>query len=275
MITKAIIPVAGWGTRRLPITKAIEKCMLPIGNRPLVDYVVEDCIRAGIKDIYFVVSEGSTQVQAFYEDNATLNAYLVSQNKEDFLPMVRPLPGINFHFVTQPNDGRYGTAVPIGLVYPQLAQGESVVVLMGDDFIYHAEGGSEVARMLHETPENGNMMLGVNVDPALVSRYGVVDFDEHGNFRSIVEKPDPSQAPSTLINVSKYVMNYDLLTAISQYTQIVLSGEYYVTDPINTYIMNGGSMRVMQAEGQYLDGGTVHGWMHANNVVMGGNPRGY
>ena len=56
MITKAIIPVAGWGTRRLPVTKAIEKCMLPLGNRPVVDYIVQDCVRAGIRDIYFVVS---------------------------------------------------------------------------------------------------------------------------------------------------------------------------------------------------------------------------
>ena len=71
-ITKAIIPVAGWGTRRLPITKTIEKCMLPVGNRPIIDYVVEDCIKAGITDIYFVVSEGSTQVKRFYSNNPKL-----------------------------------------------------------------------------------------------------------------------------------------------------------------------------------------------------------
>lgn len=72
MITTAIIPVAGWGSRRLPITKAIEKCMLPIGNRPLVDYVVQDCIAAGITDIIFVVSEGSEQLQRYYGHNQAL-----------------------------------------------------------------------------------------------------------------------------------------------------------------------------------------------------------
>ena len=69
MITKAIIPVAGWGTRRLPITKTIEKCMLPIGDRPLVDYVVRDCLAAGITELIFVVGEDSDQLQNYYRSN--------------------------------------------------------------------------------------------------------------------------------------------------------------------------------------------------------------
>jgi len=268
-ITKAIIPVAGWGTRRLPITKSIEKCMLPIGNRPIVDYVVQDCLAAGITDIYFVVSEGSTQLEAYYGDNAELTTYLVANNKEALLPLVQPLRGVNFHYVTQPNNGKYGTAIPVSLVVPQLERGESVVVLMGDDFIYNADGSSEVARLLAATPEGGNAMLGVNIPREQVSRYGVVDFDANHNFVRIVEKPSVETAPSTLINVSKYVLNYDLLTAIANYSEIVLSGEYYVTDPINQYIGNGGSLKVVEAAGQYLDGGSVEGWLHANNVVYG------
>lgn len=72
-ITKAIIPVAGWGTRMLPITKAIEKCMLPVGTRPVIDYVVQDVLQAGIKDIYFVVGEDSTQLEKYYRSNIKLN----------------------------------------------------------------------------------------------------------------------------------------------------------------------------------------------------------
>jgi len=82
-VTKAIIPVAEWGTRRLPITKTIEKCMLPIGNRPLVDYVVQDCLKAGINDLYFVVGEQSTQLQDYYRSNIPLNDYLRRNGKED------------------------------------------------------------------------------------------------------------------------------------------------------------------------------------------------
>ena len=75
-ITKAIIPVAGWGTRMLPITKSIEKCMLPIGNRPLIDFVVQDCLAAGITELIFVTGENSTQLESFYRTNIHLNDYL-------------------------------------------------------------------------------------------------------------------------------------------------------------------------------------------------------
>src|SRR5690242_17819322 len=124
-ISKAIIPVAGWGTRRLPITKTIEKSMLPIGNRPLVDYVVQDCIAAGIRDIYFVVSGEQTQVEAYYSENITLNNYLTANGKANRIPDVTPPSDVAFHYVVQPQGGKYGTAIPISLVVPELEQGES------------------------------------------------------------------------------------------------------------------------------------------------------
>jgi UTP--glucose-1-phosphate uridylyltransferase len=242
--------------------------MLPVGNRPLVDYVVQDCLKAGITDIYFVVSEGSTQLQSYYGDNGALNAYLIANDKEALLPVIAPPKDVSFHYVTQDANGKYGTAIPIGLVAPHIQPGESVVVLMGDDFIYNPDGSSEVARLLAATPVNGNAMLGVNVPREAVSRYGVVELDANDNFVRIVEKPDPAHAPSTLINVSKYVLNYDLVRAIASYAEAPLSGEYYITEPINQYVMGGGSLKVVPAQGQYLDGGSVEGWTYANNVVF-------
>jgi len=267
MITKAIIPVAGWGTRRLPITKAIEKCMLPIGNRPLVDYVVQDCIQAGITDIYFIVSEESSQLQSYYEDNGTLNTYLIAAGKEELLPLVAPPREVRFHYVIQDALGKYGTAIPVGLAMPHVTSGESVVVLMGDDFIFNADGSSEVARLIAATPEGGNAMLGVRVPRERVGQYGVLELNDRSEFVRIVEKPAPEQAPSTLINVSKYVLNYELLTRIADYANIMLSGEYLITEPINEYIANGGTFKVVPATGEYLDGGTLEGWLHANGVV--------
>ena len=111
-------------------------------------------------------------------------------------------------------------------------------------------------------------MLGVNVPRQAVSRYGVIDMNERSEFVRIVEKPTPEQAPSTLINVSKYVLNYDLLSAIAKYAEISLSGEYYITEPINQYVMSGGSLVVVPAQGEFLDGGSEAGWIHANNVVF-------
>ncbi|NTW61739.1 hypothetical protein HGB24_03615 [Candidatus Saccharibacteria bacterium] len=268
-ITKAIIPVAGWGTRRLPVTKAIEKCMLPIGNRPVIDYVVTDCVKAGITDIYFVVGEQSTQIRDYYRDNSDLNDYLVRNHKESMLALIKP-PKVGFHFITQPSYGKYGTAIPVSLVLPYIENDESVVVLMGDDCIYNQDDSSEVARLI-ESAGTDCAMLGVEVPPTELSRYGVIDMDDNGTFKRIVEKPSGDEAPSNLINVSKYVLNNAALRLINDYSsRDDISGEYYITDPINQYVQNGGSLRVVRANGQYLDSGTVEGWLKANKIVIEG-----
>ena len=119
-VTKAIIPVAGWGTRRLPITKAIEKCMLPVGNRPIVDYVVRDCIKAGITDIYFVVNRGSRQIFDYYSDNARLNQFLEYNGKQDMMELARPPMNVNFHYIEQDSNEKYCTAFPVALVFTKI-----------------------------------------------------------------------------------------------------------------------------------------------------------
>ena len=268
MITRAIIPVAGWGTRRLPITKSIEKCMLPVGNRPIVDYVVQDCIAAGVTEIYFVVGEGSTQLRDYYRSNLDLKDYLIRNGKENMLPLIAPLEGVKLHFIVQPSYGKYGTAIPVALVASQVPEDESVVVLMGDDFIYNPDGSSETARLIAAAGEQ-SAMLGVEVPRSDVSRYGVIEKDTNNNFIRIVEKPTVEEAPSNLINVSKYVLSADALRSIKSYAETKRGGEYYITDPINDYVQAGGILSVISAQGQYLDGGSVEGWLYANNVVVG------
>lgn len=268
-IRKAIIPVAGWGTRRLPITKAIDKCMLPVGNRPIVDYVVRDCIKAGITDIYFVINKGSTQLQQYYSDNPALNQFLEYNRKQDLIELARPPQSVTFHYVEQDSNDKYGTAIPVSLVFPQLQKGESVVVMGGDDFVYNADGSSELTRLISATPEGGNAMLSAPVDPQEASRYGVIDFNEDtGVFAGIVEKPPIGQAPSNQINISKYVLNYDILRRIHGYAQLDVSGEYYVTAVISQAAVEGTPFTVVPAVGQYLDCGNVHGWLQANQLLV-------
>ncbi len=271
MITKAIIPVAGWGTRRLPVTKAIEKCMLPVGNRPIVDYVVQDCISAGITDIYFVVGEQSTQLHDFYRNNVELNDYLRRNGKENFLPMIAP-PKVRIHYVVQSSYGKYGTSIPVALAYEAMGKpDESVVVLMGDDCIYNADGSSEVKRLIDATPEGECAMLGVEVEHDLVSSYGVLALNEVHEFVKIVEKPTVDEAPSNLINVSKYVLNPMTLQAIYAHAQTSQVGEYYITDPINQAVSKGTRVKVIPATGKYLDAGTLEGWLAANEYVVRGS----
>ena len=266
-VKKAIIPVAGWGTRMLPITKSIEKCMLPIGNRPVIDYIVSDVLAAGVDELIFIVGETSTQLEDYYRDNVKLNDYLHRRGKDDMLPLVAPPSGVKLHFVTQPGYGKYGTAVPVGLASEYIDEGESALVLMGDDFVWNRDGSSEIARLIEAASDDGASILGVNVERDEVSKYGVLEIGERGEYKSIVEKPAPENAPSTLINVSKYLLPKHLIDACATVAINPARGEYEITDVINQFASNGGRINVVEARGEYLDGGSVKGLLHANNVI--------
>ena len=273
-ITKAIIPVAGWGTRRLPITKIIEKSMLPVGNRPLVDYSVQELIKAGITDIYMVISNVEPcQVQEFYRDNLALNDYLIERGKADRLALAKTLPDhVKIHYTTQDPAGRYGTAVPIALVVEEYNLNEPVLVFMGDDFVWNPDGESAAESLIHSLQsEDESAILGVEILREKVDKYGVLSVQD-GKLVDIVEKPSIEEAPSNMINVSKYIMSRDLLRRVVNYVKShdfgPLDQEYLVTDPIDEYIKEGGIMRVAPTTGEYLDGGSVEGWVHANNVVI-------
>ncbi|MBR6532730.1 hypothetical protein IKT64_03110 [Candidatus Saccharibacteria bacterium] len=274
-ITKAIIPVAGWGTRRLPITKIIEKSMLPVGNRPLVDYSVQDLIKAGIKDIYMVISNVEPcQVREFYRDNLALNQYLIDRGKEDRLALAKTLPDdVTIHYSVQDPSDKYGTAVPIAMVVEEYNIDEPVLVFMGDDFIWNPDGESAAEALIKASGESGDSaILGVEIPLEKVEKYGVLSAKD-GKLVGVVEKPKPEEAPSNLINVSKYAMSPELLQRIVKYVHEhdfgPLDQEYVVTDPIDEFIRDGGAINIASTTGEYLDGGSVEGWLHANNVVCG------
>ena len=274
-ITKAIIPVAGWGTRRLPITKVIEKSMLPVGNRPLVDYSVQELIEAGVTDIYMVVSNTEPcQVREFYSDNIVLNDYLISRGKGDRVALTKTLPEhVKIHYIAQDASSKYGTAVPVAMAAEEYHLNEPVIVYMGDDFIWNPEGESAATSLINSLQsETDSAILGVEIAKEKVDKYGVLEVQD-GKLTNVVEKPSVEKAPSNLINVSKYILSADLLQKIVAYVNEHDFGptdqEYMITDPIHDYIKQGQTMRVASTSGQYLDGGSVEGWVHANNVVCG------
>ncbi len=275
-IKKAIIPVAGWGTRRLPITKSIEKAMLPIGNRPLVDYVVEDCVKAGIEDIYIVIDEKPhSQIKAYYEENEQLCNYLAASGKESKLPLAdTSRDGVKIHFYCQKNvDERYGNAEPVAQVVEEFGINEPVAVLMGDDFSYNADGSSDLQRLTELVKdESDSAMLATEIPIEEVEKYGVLKVDD-GRLTGIYEKPKREDAPSNLINISKYIMSPKLLERIVNYCHNHDFGpkdqEYLITDPIIEHIKAGEKIHVLPIQGEYLDGGSLEGWLHANNTIFG------
>ena len=273
-ITKAIIPVAGWGTRRLPITKIIEKSMLPVGNRPLVDYSVQELIAAGVKDIYMVISNVEPcQVQEFYKDNHALNNYLIERGKQDRLKLAKTLPDdITIHYTIQDPSGRYGTAVPVAMVVEEYNINEPVYCFMGDDFIWNPNGESSAVSLEKAMQgDDESVILGIDHPYEALLNGGALTI-ENERLVKITEKPAPEQVTG-LASVSKYILSPSLLHEIVEYVNSHDFGpndqEYMITDPFASFIEKGGTIRVARTEGEYLDGGTVDGWLHANNVVLG------
>lgn len=265
-ITKAIIPVAGYGTRRFPITKAIEKCMLPVGNRPLIDYVVQDCISAGIEEFFFVVGEQSEQLQTYYGQNEQLNKYLMAHGKEKLMDQIRQPEGVKFHYLIQPAVGKHGTAVPVALAADYIEEGESVAVIMGDDFIYNSDGSSEIKRLILNIEADECALLAARVELKKGGTYGLI-VEKGGYYKKIVDQPTvENNPPSNLINISKYILNKRIIE-LASCVEPAHNGEYQLPDAINHYIEEGGKVRVIPAIGEYLDGGSLEGWLHANEVV--------
>lgn len=269
IVKKAIIPVAGWGTRRLPITKAVEKCMLPIGNIPVIDFVVQDCIKAGISDIYFVVSGEAPQLRSYYSRSESLEKYLTDNGKEAMIPLVTP-PEVNFHYIIQDTtNGFYGTTVPVWLCRDFIEEDEQVLVIMGDQFFYRRDGGSNAADLISQVEESGlrDGLLGVIVPDEEVHKYGIIEKDDNNNYVRIVEKPTLEDAPSNLNNASFYLFDSKTFEYFNRDMQKEHTGEYMIIDPINEYVADGNRIKVCAAKGEYLDAGSVDGWVHANNVV--------
>ncbi|MBO7657420.1 NTP transferase domain-containing protein [Candidatus Saccharibacteria bacterium] len=273
-ISKAIIPVAGWGTRRLPITKIIEKSMLPVGNRPLVDYSVQELIKAGVKDIYMVVSNVEPcQVRAFYQDNLALNLYLRERGKEDKLEKAKTLPDdVTIHYVAQDPSSKYGTAVPVALAVEEYNINEPVLVFMGDDFIWNPGGKSSAEALIESVKgEDESALLAIDHPYEALLNGGALTIEDEKVVK-ITEKPSPEQVTG-LASVSKYILSPSMLKEIVEYVNSHDFGpteqEYMITDPFASYIAKGGVMRAAKTDGEYLDGGTVEGWVHANNVVLG------
>ena len=269
MITKAVITTAGFGTRFLPISKTIQKEMLPILNRPLVDYVVDDLVKAGITDIIFVISEHNIQIKHYYSGNPRLKNYLEKMGKPHHYKEVADIhTKANFSFVTQPDDEQYGTAVPVKLCEDLLKNEEAFLVFMGDDFIYHNNGESEAAKMIELFEKNkvGGVATFIQRPDSELHKYGVAEIEEKDGvnyLKKLIEKPAPDSAPSNLTNISKYLFTPEVFEIIKNQKVDPDSGELYITDTVETLAQKS-KVAVHTPSGEWLDGGSVAGWLKAN-----------
>lgn len=277
-IRTAVIATAGFGTRFLPITKTVQKEMLPILSRPTIDYVVADCIAAGIERIIFVVNEHNKQVLHFYSENQRLKNYLDRMGKSVLYGQVEKLHSqAEFVFVPQSDAGQYGTAVPLLLAKEQLKNDEAFLVFMGDDFIYNADGSAEAERMIRTFSDSQAeaLVTCITKPEEELFRYGVASIREERGFhflKTLVEKPAPGTAPSNLINVSKYIFTPKVFEVLAGQQVDKKSGELYITDTATT-LSESVPVVIHQPEGEYLDCGNLAGWLRANLYLAHRDPQ--
>jgi UTP--glucose-1-phosphate uridylyltransferase len=272
-ITKAIISTAGYGTRRLPITKTIEKNMLPLGNRPIIDYVVEECVLAGITDIYIVVNDESGQIAQYYGDNEPLREFLTERQATEKLAKLDTVPaGVNLHFIEQDVNDCYGTAIPASLAIEAIGNSDEHVVLCnGDDPFWGAKDGSDVKTMVDAVQSiDESVAMGYKVAADKINKYGIWEIE--GDFATgIIEKPAIGTVDSNLANLNRLVMSPKLQKIIMDYVReknfAPTDQEYLITDAYSEYLKQGGKMRYVENTGEWLDCGTFEGWLYANNVV--------
>jgi UTP--glucose-1-phosphate uridylyltransferase len=231
-VKKAVIPAAGLGTRFLPATKAQPKEMLPVVDKPAIQYVVEEAVRAGIRDILIVTGRGKRTLEDHFDRSFELEHYLEAQGKHDELKQVREISEMaSIHYIRQRDPAGLGDAVAHAEHH---VGGEPFAVLLGDDIV--AAGDPLLDRMISVYERYGRSVIGVQeVRREDISLYGAIKpewvEDDLARVVDIVEKPPPEEAPSNLAAIGRYVLTPEIFDAIRE-TPPDAGGEVQLTDAL-------------------------------------------
>ena len=270
-LRKAVIPAAGLGTRFLPATKAQPKEMLPIVDKPTIQYIIEEAASAGVEDIIIVTGRSKRSIEDHFDRSIELEMELEKTGKEDWLAMVKSISEIaNIHFIRQKQPLGLGHAV---LTASHFIGDEPFAVLLGDDVVVSKKPALQ--QMVEVFNEYKTSILGVQeVSQDAVSRYGIVDCRHVDNnvykVRDLVEKPKKEDAPSNIAILGRYI----LTPAIFRYLETQTAGangEIQLTDALKR-LSKDEAMYAYIFKGHRYDVGTKIGFLQANIEFALRNP---
>lgn len=265
-VRKAIIPAAGLGTRFLPATKALAKEMLPIVDKPTIQFIVEEARKSGIQDIVVVDGKNKRSIEDHFDSNPELEDNLRDKHKDGMLKLVQETTDINIYFIRQSHPRGLGDAV---LTARDFIGDEPFVVMLGDDLNNINNNGTPLTKELIDSyHETGASTLAVmRVPHEDTSKYGVINPSKEVkpglfNVTSFVEKPDPKDAPSDLAIIGRYVFTPEIFDVLAK-TKPGKGNEIQLTDAINTLNK---TQRVFAHEykGDRYDVGNKFGWIETN-----------
>jgi UTP--glucose-1-phosphate uridylyltransferase len=263
-VRKAVFPVAGLGTRFLPATKAMPKEMLPVVDKPLIHYAVEEAKAAGIEEFFFVTSRGKSAIDDHFDHAIELEAALRERGKTDLLDELEarlPEPG-QMAYTRQQTPRGLGHAVWCARA---LVGDEPFAVLLADDLmVCDTPCLAQMVEAYDET--GGNLAAIIEVPRAHTSRYGILNVvSDDGRLvraRGVVEKPDPAEAPSTLTIIGRYIIQPEVFDQLAQ-AEPGSGGEIQLTDALGKLIDEGQAFHGLGFEGRRFDCGDKLGFLEA------------
>ena len=258
----AVLPVAGLGSRFLPITKSIPKEMLPIIDKPLIQFAIEEAIEAGIEKIVFVTSHTKKAIENYFSINSELEKRLIQSNKENLVEKIHPkyLDKVEFSYVFQEEPNGLGHAI---LQAKKHVDDEFFGVILADDLLMYEIGC--LSQLLNIHHENNSSVIGVfAADPEKISNYGVIDGVLDGNsykLKNIIEKPKAEEAPSNLAVFGRYILSKEIFNHLEN-TNAGVNGEIQLTDAIKSLIEKD-AVRAIEIMGKRFDCGSKEGYISA------------
>lgn len=261
-VKKAVIPAAGYGTRFLPASKAIPKEMIPVVDRPTIQYVVEEAVESGIEEILLVTSKNKEEIENHFDFDRELEMVLAEKGKEDLLEKVRRVSDlITIHSVRQKKQKGLGHAVGCAETF---VGDDHFAVLLGDDIMYSQKPVTE--QLIDHAEETGCPVIGCQeVSRDEIHLYGSVECSERSGRRAsvanLVEKPEPEEAPSTLAVLGRYVLPPEIFPIIEE-TPPGKGGEIQLTDAIKT-LARRRRVEAYDFEARRYDVGNKQGFLEA------------
>jgi UTP--glucose-1-phosphate uridylyltransferase len=262
-IRKAVIPIAGKGTRFLPATKQTPKEILPILNVPMIHYVVEEAVKSGIEQVVFVTSYGKEQVENYFDRNIELEKFLENNKKFEMLEMIQKIGQmVEITTVRQKQQLGLGHAV---LTAQSVIGDENFAVLLGDDLIFNNIPVTRQLIDISAANKNCSVIGVMEVDNDQTNKYGIVAGakidDKTLKMTKMVEKPDPKDAPSNLATPGRYILNSDIFEILKTIPRGA-GGEYQLSDAINM-LCEKQDVYAHIFEGDRFDTGSINGYLDA------------
>ena len=263
-IRKAVIPAAGFGTRFLPETKAMPKEMLPIVDKPTIQYIVEEIKASGIDQILIISGHAKRAIEDHFDSSPELEQHLYESGKMDLLREVRKVASVKIHYTRQQYMRGLGDAI---LCAKDFIDGEPFGVILGDDVVYNANGEPALRQLMDQYEKTGGTVIGCQVvKPEQVSSYGIVDGVKTDDpnllkVKDMIEKPSVEEAPSRFAALGRYVITPEVFDVLEQ-TKPGKGGEIQLTDALRVMAHNG-SVYAYNFTGERYDTGNKLGYLKA------------